>query len=115
MNELENVKVGDKVIVGGAYINNRIYTVEKVTKRFIIVEGAKYSRTSGWECGISGYSSNHIRPATKENIKRIEEETEKRHTVSFLKDTKFEKLSLETLKSIRELVEKEIGNSAAEQ
>lgn len=111
MDGLENLKKGDKVIVGGAYINSRIRTVEKVTKRFIIVGGAKYSRTFGREIGISGYSSNHIRPATEEDIKRVEEETEKRKTVRFLKDTKFEKLSLETLKSIRELVGKEIGNN----
>lgn len=115
MNEFENLKVGDKVIVGGVYINRRICTVEKVTKRFIIVEGTKYSRTYGWVSGCSGYASNHIRPATEEDIKRVEEETEKRQTVRFLKDAKFEKFSFETLKSICELVEKEIGNSAAKQ
>ena len=115
MNELENVKVGDKVIVEGAYINSRIRTVEKVTKRFIFVGGAKYSRTFGWEIGVSGYSSNHIRPATEEDIKLVEEETEKRRAVKYLKDVKFEKFSLETLQSIRELIEKEIGNSATKQ
>ena len=115
MNELENLKVGDKVIVGGVYINRRICTVEKVTKRFILVEGTKYSRTDGWVSGCSGYTSNHIRPDTEEDIKRVEEEIEKRQTVRFLKDTKFEKFSFETLKSIRELIEKELGNSAEQQ
>lgn len=42
MDGLENLKVGDKVIVGGAYIDSRICTVEKVTKKFIFVEGTKY-------------------------------------------------------------------------
>ena len=44
MSELEDLKVGDKVIVNGAYINDRISQVEKVTKKHIIVEGWKYNK-----------------------------------------------------------------------
>ena len=51
MSELEDLKVGDKVIVGGTYINDRISQVEKVTKKRIIVEGLKYNRTYGWVAG----------------------------------------------------------------
>ena len=109
MDGLENLKVGDKVIVGGAYINSRVCTVERVTQRFIFVRGAKYSRTFGWEIGISGYSSNHIRPATDEDIKRVEEETEKRKIIRYITDTK--RLSLKTLTAIRDLIEKELGDS----
>lgn len=74
MKELEDLKVGDKVIVGGAYIYNRISQVERVTKKYIVVESVKYSKAFGWVAGCSGYSSNHIRPATEEDIKRVEEE-----------------------------------------
>lgn len=74
MKELENLKVGDKVIVGGAYSYCRISQVEKVTKKHIVVEGNKFSKEFGWIDGCSSYTSDHIRPATKEDIKRVEEE-----------------------------------------
>ena len=115
MKELEDLKVGDKVIVGGTFIYNRISQVEKVTKKHIIVEGSKYSKAFGWVVGCSSYTSNHIRPATEEDIKRIEEETEKRKIVKYLTKIHFEELSYEALVAIRDIVEKEIGNSAAKQ
>ena len=111
MKELEDLNVGDKVIVGGAYSYCRIRQVEKVTKKHIIVEGSKYSKAFGWVVGCSGYSSNHIRPATEEDIKRVEEETEKRGIVKWLRNIRLEKFSYETLVAIRDIVEKEIGNS----
>ena len=114
MKELEDLKVGDKVIVGGTFIYNRISQVEKVTKKHIIVEGSKYSKAFGWVVGCSSYTSNHIRPATEEDIKRVEEETEKRGIVKWLRNIRLEKFSYETLVAIRDMVEKEIGNSAKE-
>lgn len=115
MSELKDLKVGDKVIVGGTFIYNRISQVEKVTKKHIIVEGSKYSKAFGWVVGCSSYTSNHIRPATEEDIKRVEEETEKRKIVKYLKKIHFEELSYEALVAIRDIVEKEIGNSAEKQ
>ena len=113
--ELMDLKKGDKVIVGGLYINDRISQVEKVTEKHIIVEGLKYNRTYGWVAGLSSSSSNHIKPATEEDIRRVEEETEKRNIVNYLTKIHFKKLSYETLVAIRNIVEKEIGKSAAEQ
>ena len=115
MSELENLKVGDKVIVGGAYIYDRISQVEKVTKKHIIVEGSKYSKAFGCVVGCSSYSSAHIKLATEEDIRRVEEETEKRKIVNYLTKIHFKELSYEALVAIRDIVEKEIGNSAAKQ
>ena len=115
MKELENLKVGDKVIVGGAYIYNRISQVEKVTKKHIIVEGSKYSKAFGWVVGCSSYSANYIRPASEEDIRRVEEEVKKRDIANYLGNTRFINLSYETLTAIRELIEKEKGNIAEKQ
>ena len=115
MKGLENLKVGDKVIVGGAFIYNRIAQVEKVTKKHIIVESTKYSKTFGWIVGCSSYSSTYIRPATEDDIKRVEEEVKKRDIANYLGNTRFINLSYETLVAIRDMVEKEIGNSAVKQ
>lgn len=115
MSNLEDLKVGDKVIVCGVYIHDRISQVEKVTKKHIIVEGSKYSKVFGYAAGCRSYSSNHIRPATEEDIKHVEEETRKRNIVTYLTKTHFEKLSLATLVAIRDIIDKEIGNSAEKQ
>ena len=115
MSKLEDLKVGDKVIVGGVYIHNRISQVERVTKKYIIVESVKYSKAFGWVAGCSSYSANHIRHATEEDIRRVEEETEKRNIVNYLTKIHFKELSYEALVAIRDIVEKEIGNSAAKQ
>ena len=115
MNKVEDLNVGDKVIVGGVYIHDRISQVERVTKKYIIVESVKYSKAFGWVAGCSSYSANHIRPASEEDIRRVEEETEKRNIVNYLTKIHFKELSYEALVAIRDIVEKEIGNSVAKQ
>ena len=108
MSELENLKVGDKVIVSGLYRYDRISQVERVTNKYIFVESVKFSKAFG-RLSWCRTSSAHIKPATEEDIRRVEEETEKRNIVNYLTIANFEKLSYETLVAIRDIVEKEIG------
>lgn len=114
MKELEDLKVGDKVIVGGLYRYDRISQVERVTNKYIFVESVKFSKAFG-RLSWCRTSSAHIKPATEEDIRRVEEETDKRNIVDYLTIANFEKLSYETLVAIRDIVEKEIGNSAEKQ
>ena len=114
MSELENLRVGDKVIVGGVYIHNRISQVERVTNKYIFVESVKFSKAFG-RLSWCRTSSAHIKPATEEDIRRVEEETEKRNIVNYLTKIHFKELSYEALVAIRDIVEKEIGNGAAKQ
>lgn len=114
MEELENLKVGDKVIVSGLYCHDRVIQVERVTNKYIFVESVKFSKAFG-RLSWCRTSSAHIKPATEEDIRRVEEETEKRNIVNYLTKIHFKELSYETLVAIRNIVEKEIGNSAAEQ
>ena len=108
MKELEDLKVGDKVIVSGLYRYDRISQVERVTKKYIFVESVKFSKAFG-RLSWCRTSSAHIKPATEEDIRRVEEETEKRYIVDYLTIAHFEKLSFTTLVAIRDIVEKEIG------
>ena len=108
MKELEDLKVGDKVIVSGLYRYDRISQVERVTKKYIFVESVKFSKAFG-RLSWCRSSSAHIKPATEEDVRRIEEETEKRDIVNYLTIARFEKLSFTTLVAIRDIVEKEIG------
>ena len=108
MKEFEDLKVGDKVIVSGLYRYDRISQVERVTNKYIFVERVKFSKAFG-RLSWCRTSSAHIKPATEEDIRRVEEETEKRNIVNYLTIANFEKLSYETLVAIRDIVEKEIG------
>ena len=114
MKELEDLKVGDKVIVSGLYRYDRISQVERVTNKYIFVESVKFSKAFG-RLSWCRTSSVHIKPATEEDIRRVEEETEKRNIVNYLTKIHFKELSYETLVAIRDIAEKEIGNSAAKQ
>ena len=114
MKELENLKVGDKVIVSGLYRYERISQVERVTKKYIFVESVKFSKAFG-RLSWCRSSLAHIKPATEEDIKRVEEETEKRNIVNYLTIANFEKLSYETLVAIRDIVEKEIGKQTTKE
>ena len=114
MSELEDLKVGDKVIVSGLYRYERISQVERVTKKYIFVESVKFSKAFG-RLSWCRSSLAHIKPATEEDIKRVEEETEKRNIVNYLTIANFEKLSYETLVAIRDIVEKEIGKQTTKE
>ena len=114
MSELEDLKKGDKVIVSGLYRYDMISQVERVTNKYIFVESVKFSKAFG-RLSWCRTSSVHIKPATEEDIRRVEEETEKRNIVNNLTKTHFEKFSFATLVAIRDIVEKEIGNSAEKQ
>ena len=108
MKGLEDLKVGDKVIVSGLYCHDRVIQVERVTNKYIFVESVKFSKAFG-RLSWCRTSSAHIKPATEEDIRRVEEETEKRNIVDYLTIAHFEKLSFTTLVTIRDIVEKEIG------
>ena len=46
MSELEDLKVGDKVIVSGLYRYDKISQVERVTNKYIFVESVNSARLS---------------------------------------------------------------------
>ena len=50
--ELENVKVGDKVIYSHRYNGDTIAEVEKITQKYIIVKGNKYKKNRWKYCII---------------------------------------------------------------
>ena len=114
MKKLEDLKVGDKVIVSGLYCHDRISQVERVTNKYIFVESVKFSKAFG-RLSWCRTSSVHIKPATEEDIRRVEEETEKRNIVNYLTIANFEKLSFTTLVAIRDIVEKEIGKQTTKE
>ena len=75
MESLENLKVGDDVLV---YDNNglfeAIFYVERMSNNYLVIGGTKFSKAHGWMC------CNHnmfAKLADEEDIERVEKKKKK--------------------------------------
>lgn len=66
MSKLEELKVGDEVVVTES-TTKRIAKIERVTKLYLVVDGVRYNRRHGWATGYTNKST--IMPVT-ENLWR---------------------------------------------
>lgn len=80
MKELKDLQVGDKVIL---HNNGRlcIKQVEKVTKKYLLVDGDFFNKDNGNKRGAGLWKLSYIEAATDEYIKEWEE-TERREILS---------------------------------
>lgn len=71
MDNMEHITPGDQVVVG-TRLNDRLATVERVTKTQIILpDGSRYRRTDGNAVGRNEFNINYIREATEDDLARI--------------------------------------------
>lgn len=68
MNWLENLKVGDSVIVKTCHTLGRVATVEKVRKLHIVVGKSKFRKCGGDMVGAYGHGKPYLAEATQEAI-----------------------------------------------
>ena len=117
MNELENVKVGDLMIVsGGSAFGECLREVERVTKSQIVVnDKRRYRKKDGRLVGGVGWFCSYIRPATEKDIDFFNKVKQKNKLIAFIKEVAWCNLSLDSLQTICDVVKKEIGNSAEQQ
>ena len=95
---LENLKVGDKVIVDNW--GQSIGTVERVTATLVIVGSCRYRKRDGYQLGGSSYSRGLIREPTPERLAAV------RHAVlaKRFSKTEWHKYSLEDLEKVAALL-----------
>ena len=67
MSKVEDLKVGDKVLVG-VNEHEKLCTVERVTKIYIYANRIRFNRRMGW---ATGSNRGFIRPATEKDIIRL--------------------------------------------
>lgn len=111
-NWLENLKPGDRVIVKQRdryYQENRIEAIKSIGKKFISLQD--FSTRFLVENGSSVASRDlphryQLLEATEDAIAEIERQKQKRGLIEKLKRANFEKLSLEALQQINNIVEK---------
>lgn len=106
MENLEDIKVGDKVILYRKFQNNVVSEVERLTKNYVIVDGRKFRKKDGFEPGNVGFYSSSISRATEEMIAKVEEENMRDLLISKISHYPFSKLSTEELEEVYKLINK---------
>lgn len=103
---LENVKVGDKLIVTNHY-GDRIDTVERITSTLVITKIHRFRKTDGYESGQSAYACglSRARLATDEEVNRVNEKTRRNMLSAKCKGIRFERLTIQQLESILKIAE----------
>lgn len=105
MENFEDIKVGDKVILYRRY-SKKVCEVERLTKNFVIVDGDKFRKADGFSTGDRGFFSSSISRATEEMIAKVEEENKRDMIIKKIKNYPLDKLSTEELEKVYELINK---------
>lgn len=112
MNEFEELKVGDLMVVSGSFAHNDcLRKIERVTKSQVVVDKRRYWKKNGRLVGGGSWCYGYIRPATKNEIERISKVEQKDKLIAFIRKVAWCNLSLEPLQTICDVVKKEIDNS----
>lgn len=105
MENLEDIKVGDKVILISRY-SKKVCKVDRLTKTQIVVDGDKFRKLYGFSVGYRGWYSSVIRKASPEEIAKIEEINKRDMLIKKIKGYPLDKLSTEELEKVYELINK---------
>lgn len=108
MNELENLKVGNLVVVSGSFTSgDELQKIERVTKSQIVVNGRHFWKKDGRLVGRVEWRYGIIKPVTEKDIERINKAKQKDELLSFIKKVAWCNLSLESLQTICDVVKKD--------
>lgn len=106
MGTLENVKVGDKLIVRTAY-DEYLETVERITATLVITKFHRFIKKSGKAQGSVTWSSIWATPATEQDTERISNVVKRRNLITKCENIKFKNLNNTQLEEILKIANKE--------
>lgn len=105
MENLEDINVGDKVILANARIK-RVETVTKVTKTLVVVGNRRFKKDGGSEYGGRPFETMRICKATPEVLTEIEEENMRSDLINKIARYPWGYLSTYKLEKVYELINK---------
>ena len=102
MSWLDEIAVGDTVVISAVHQRLDIVKVERLTKTQIIVVGytMKFSRKDGYSIGESGYYRTRLLEVTKERRQFVKTAKYKRSLLQIVHTVDFHTMSIGKLKSI---------------
>ena len=104
MKELKDLVVGDDVLVIGMH-HRCIAKVDKVTKTQIVVNGVRFRRDSGWQCGSDRWDTKSISVPTEKEISEIKKETLRKKLIFAISSSDFKHLSIAELEQVYNIIE----------
>lgn len=105
MNSLENVKVGDKLLVRSRG-RRSLQTVTRITATLVITNSDRFSKQTGKAHGYDSWSHTYAEPATAEDIESITREIRRKSLIFKCQGIDFESLSDSQLEQILEIANK---------
>ena len=109
MNEFQDLKAGDEVVLVSCGLGRDKYHLKKIdraTKTQIVIGNTKFRRSDGREM-TDGWYRDRIKLLTEDALKEVEEYNQsvlKWHSMKDLQDTDWNKFSLEQLQQIQDFV-----------
>lgn len=106
MKTLQDLHVGDEVIVYDPYSGDKVAKVAKITKSYIYtdVPTIKYNIDDGYEVGFGYRWAHNIRVGTTEEIEKVRNEARKTSLSHYLSKFDWSKCDLGFLEDIFHLI-----------
>ena len=102
MNSLENVKVGDTLLVQSRW-RRELVTVERLTATLVIAGGQRFKKATGYQVNSDTWNSVYATIATDADVKAINREIKRRTMLTLCKNISFHDLSDTQLEQILEI------------
>lgn len=107
MQNLENIKVGDKLYIGSSYLHEGVYRVDRVTKTQVMVGTLRFRKRDGYQVG--GYAIARL--ATSEDEKRMVAEKRYNTLLAAVRKIDFRRCSSDQLEKIIEIANPQLKNT----
>lgn len=113
--DLNSLKVGDKVILYGRYRSKGIATVDRITETQIVIDdGNKFRKSDGMQVGHNMWSNySCIAIATKERVEKMECERYTRNMRNYIEGclNRFNDKQLESICQLVDTIEEKDKNN----
>jgi hypothetical protein len=103
MNSLDNVKVGDKLLVLFPHDVKGIETVDRITTTLVITKHHRFIKKSGKAQGSDSWSYTYAKLATPEDAEKISREVKRKNLIRKCENINFNTLSDFQLEKILEI------------
>lgn len=107
MSKLEELKVGDLVIVGRGYASDVVAKIDRVTKSQLIVNNRNFWKKNGRVVGGDPWCCDRIIIATEENLCNLKRLKRMKELIAYLRDVSWSKYPLESLELFVEVLKAE--------
>lgn len=108
---LENVKVGDKLVVRSQYNithsqhYNTIQSIERITDTLVITKTHRFRKSTGIACDTDNCSCVSATVATPDDVKLVKETKYRRRLINRCLDIPFNELSTQQLEQIIQIAQ----------